>query len=122
MGNDKKETNVTRKSVEQERSELMKQEAKWAEPKSIYDHLPPHQKPFSIEPFKSDRSRLPFKMTDEDRMRRQKYLHAQELSEREPVRVNELERLLYNPIRRLYKLPTDRLFTKLIPVIVSFKK
>ena len=45
----------------------------------------------------------PFKMTDEDRHRRAKFLHAQELTDREPMNVPELERMIYNPIRRLYR-------------------
>ena len=93
------------------------QEAKWNKEPTIFDKVPDHERPFPIEPFPHERQRIPFKMTDEDRKRRQIYLESQQLTDREPVRVPELERMIYNPIRRLYRLPTDRLFNALAPVI-----
>ena len=92
-------------------------EAKWNTERSIFDKLPDHEKPFPIEPFPHERQRLPFKMTDEDRMRRKVYLESQELTDREPIRSEELERIMYNPIRRFYRLPTDRFFNALAPVL-----
>jgi hypothetical protein len=100
-----------------ERSKLKTEEAVWTQQPTEFDRFPPHEKPFSIEPFPHERSRIPFKMTDEDRLRRKTWVQSQELTEREPVRVPELERMIYNPIRRLYRLPTDRVFNALAPLI-----
>jgi hypothetical protein len=96
---------------------LLLTEAKWIQPKTIFDDLPPHEKPFPIEPFPNERSRLPFKMTDEDRLRRKVWVHSQALTDREPVVVPELETMIFNPIRRLYRTPTDKLFNLLGPLI-----
>lgn len=60
-------------------------------------------------------------MTEEDRLRRKAYLHAQELTDREPMNVPELERMIYNPIRRLYRAPADKLFNALAPVVGEAK-
>ena len=59
-------------------------------------------------------------MTDEDRSRRQRYIESQTLSDREPVRVNELEPLLLNPIRRLYRAPFNSTIKYLEPTFVRF--
>ena len=100
-----------------ERSKIKTEEAGWTQEPTVFDHLPAHEKPFPIEPFQHERSRIPFKMSDEDRLRRKIWVQSQELSEREPIRVPELERMIYNPIRRLYRLPTDRAFSMLAPLI-----
>ena len=91
--------------------------AEWTEPKSDFDHWPPEERPFPIEPFPHERQRLPFRMTDEDRQRRKAWVQSQQLADHEPVRVPELETMIYNPIRRLYRVPTDRLFQALTPVL-----
>ena len=96
---------------------MMTTEAKWSQPTTVFDKLPAHEKPFPIEPFPNERQRLPFKMTEEDRLRRKAWVHSQELSAREPVNVPELETMIYNPIRRLYRTPTDKLFSALGPFI-----
>lgn len=118
MGNDKKDS-VVKRDVEAERKMLEKAEAKWIHKPGMDQHMKPEEKPFNIEPFSHERQRLPFKMTDQDRHRRERFLEAQTLSEREPVRVNELERLLMNPIRRLYLVPCNKFFNSLIPTVVS---
>jgi hypothetical protein len=106
-----------RQNLKKELNQMLKQEAKWTQEPTIFDKLPRHEKPFPIEPFPHERQRLPFRMTEEDRLRRKAWVHSQQLAEHEPVRVPELERMIYNPIRRLYRLPTDRLFNTLKPVI-----
>lgn len=101
----------------QEVAQMNKTQAGWTAAPTAFDAWPAHEKPFPVEPFHHERSRLPFKMSDEDRQRRAKFLHAQELTDREPMNVPELERMIYNPIRRLYRWPADKLFNSLAPVI-----
>lgn len=103
--------------LHKEVARMNKEQASWTAPPTAFDSWPAHEKPFPVEPFHHERSRLPFKMTDEDRQRRAKFLHAQELTDREPMNVPELERMIYNPIRRLYRWPADKLFNSLAPVI-----
>jgi hypothetical protein len=111
----KKDLAVKQHGAEVEK--LLTTEAKWAQPKTIFDNLPAHEKPFPIEPFPNERQRLPFKMSDEDRLRRKIWVHSQQLTDREPVTVPELETMIFNPIRRLYRTPTDKLFNLLGPYI-----
>ena len=59
-------------------------------------------------------------MTDEDRSNRQRYIESQTFSDREPVRVNKLEPLLLNPIRRLYKALFNSTIKYLEPSFVRF--
>ena len=115
--NDDKIKATAKTNLAKERSRLMTQEAEWSQQPTEFDRYPAHEKPFSIEPFPHERQRLPFKMTDEDRMRRKLWVQSQELSEREPIHVPELERMIFNPIRRLYRTPTNRLFKLLGPLI-----
>lgn len=115
--NEDQKKELAKRHLNSERSKLLSQEAKWIQEPTAFDHLPPHEKPFPIEPFPNERQRLPFKMSEEDRLRRKIWAHSQELTEREPVRVPELERMIYNPIRRLYRAPTDRLFNALAPIV-----
>jgi hypothetical protein len=117
MASDKK-TSMTKKNIEVERQSLLDEEAKWTSQPSSFDHLPEHERPFNIQPFPNERDRLPFKMTDEDRLRRKKWIESQVLSPREPVRVPELETILFNPIRRFYRYPMKKLFQYLTPVLV----
>lgn len=114
---DQQKKKLAKQNLERERSSLATQDAEWSHEPSAFNHLPPHEKPFSIQPFEHVRQRVPFKMSDEDRKRRQIWVESQELTEREPVRVPELEYMIYNPIRRLYRLPTDRLFQTLAPIV-----
>ena len=65
---------MVKRDSNSEVEKLMSQPSKWTQPKTQYDHLPPHERPFNIQPFPLERNRLPFKMTDEDRSRRQRYL------------------------------------------------
>jgi hypothetical protein len=108
---------VRKDLVTKERKSMGIQRAKWVEPKTIYDDLPAHEKPFNIEPFPNERQRLPFRMTDEDRKRRSVWLESQQLTDREPVYVPELDKMIYNPIRRLYKVPTNKFFDSLVPIV-----
>ena len=108
---------AARARYQQEVSRMNMQEAKWTHEPTIHDKLPKHERPFPIEPFGHERERLPFKMSDADRARRKAWVHAQSLADHEPVRVPELERMIYNPLRRLYRAPTDRLFQALAPVL-----
>lgn len=115
--NEDQRKEVAEKSLAQEIDSMNKTPATWVSSPTAFDNLPPHEKPFPIEPFNHERQRLPFKMTDEDRLRRKKFLHSQELTDREPMNIPELERMIYNPIRRLYRAPADKLFNALAPVI-----
>ncbi|KAI0982029.1 hypothetical protein GJ496_007869 [Pomphorhynchus laevis] len=56
-------------------------------------------------------------MSDVDRARRKQWLKDQILSPNEPRSVPELQKLLYNPIRRFYRMPMDYLFLKLHPFL-----
>ncbi len=114
---DEKKAELSKQKLEHEVHDMNVKQSTWTSTPTAFDSLPPHEKPFPIEPFAHERSRLPFKMTDEDRLRRKKYLHSQELSDHEPRNVPELERMIYNPIRRLYRWPADKLFNSLAPVI-----
>ena len=120
MGADDKKndgTNNNKLDLKKELKSLKVEQAKWTQEPTIFDKLPAHEKPFSIEPLPNERQRIPFKMSDEDRMRRKIYLESQALTDREPIRVPELERQLYNPFRRLYRAPTDKLFKALGPLL-----
>jgi hypothetical protein len=116
LSEEKRKEHATQ-NLNQELHRMNSEESKWTSSPTAFDNLPPHEKPFPIEPFLHERQRLPFKMTDEDRLSRSKYLHSQELTDREPMNVPELERMIYNPIRRMYRLPADKLFNALGPFI-----
>jgi len=118
---DDQKKEVSQQKLEHEIQDMNVKQSTWTSTPSLFDKLPAHEKPFPIEPFAHERSRLPFKMTDEDRLRRKKFLHSQELTDREPMNVPELERMIYNPIRRLYRWPADKLFNSLAPVIGESK-
>lgn len=115
-GEKEKNKEILKKNLKAEIKNLLNQETKWTKESTFYDNLPAHEKPFPIEPYSHERQRLPFKMSEEDRQRRKLWLKSQELTEREPIRVAELEQMIYNPIRRLYRGPTDSLFQKLGPI------
>ena len=119
MGADDNNKNTNKLDLKKELKGLKLEQAKWSQEPTMFDKMPAHEKPFSIEPFPNERQRLPFKMSEEDRMRRKIYLESQTLTDREPIRVPELERQIYNPFRRLYRLPTDKLFNALAPLIGS---
>lgn len=107
------------RKLQRERQWLKIERAEWTDTRTPFDHLPAHEKPFPIEPFPHERQRLPFRMSDEDRARRQRWVESQQLVDSEPRYVPELETMLYNPIRRLYRAPADRIFAALGPVIGS---
>lgn len=114
---DDQKKEISQQKLDHEIHDMNVKQSTWTSSPTVFDNLPAHEKPFPIEPFAHERSRLPFKMTDEDRLRRKKFLHSQELTDREPINVPELERMIYNPIRRLYRWPADKLFNSLAPVI-----
>ncbi|KAK3090108.1 hypothetical protein FSP39_009251 [Pinctada imbricata] len=64
--------------------------------------------PFNIEPLPHERQRLARVMSAEDRARRQEWLKAQILHPSEPMGDPFMP---YNPLRRLYRAPLDRLET-----------
>lgn len=64
----------------------------------------------------SERERL-IGMTDAERAFRKQYLQDQILSPNEPKKVPQIYKELYNPIRRFYRWPLDKLEAKLEPVI-----
>ena len=101
-------------NLQKEVSNLKTSNAKWSATSTIFDKLPVNEKPFSVEPFQNERQRIPFKMTEEDRIRRRAYLHAQELTDREPMNVPELERMIYNPIRRFYRYVINKVLNQTI--------
>ena len=75
--------------------------------------------PFSIEPVPYERQRLAGAgMTAEERALRKQWIKDQALSPNEPRYVKEVQPR--NVFRRLYMGPADAIFSKLIPVIVSW--
>ena len=59
-------------------------------------------------------------MTMDERAWREKWCKDQELAPDEPKWIPELDRMLTNPLQRLYKTPLNWLFfDKLEPIIVS---
>lgn len=74
-------------------------------------------KPMSIAGrYVSERERLAG-MTDAERAFRKQWLQDQILSPNEPRHVPEMYKTLYNPIRRFYRWPLDKLQAKLTPVM-----
>ena len=57
-------------------------------------------------------------MTDEERAWRRQWIHDQVLSPNEPRKLPNIEKELYNPIRRAYKKPLDLAFQPLKPILV----
>lgn len=59
-------------------------------------------------------------MSTEERAWRAQWLKDQHLAPNEPVHVPEYWRERYNPIRRFYRAPLDKLYNVLKPALVSF--
>ena len=75
-------------------------------------------KPFSIQGrLARERERL-VGMTDEERAWRRLWIKDQELSPNEPRILPNIEKELYNPIRRAYMKPLDLAFQPLKPILV----
>ncbi|XP_071454946.1 NADH dehydrogenase [ubiquinone] 1 beta subcomplex subunit 6 [Hetaerina americana] len=74
-------------------------------------------KPFPIEGrMARERERL-MGMTDEERAWRKQWLKDQELTAREPLYQAEQHPELFNPIRRAYRFPLDKVFGALTPAL-----
>lgn len=65
----------------------------------------------------SERERL-LGMSAEERAWRAQWVRDQRLAPHEPVYVPELIKARFNPIRRFYRAPLDKVFTTLTPVLV----
>lgn len=70
--------------------------------------------------FVSERERL-LGMTDEERAFRKQFLKDQILSPNEPRKVPEMYKVLYNPIRRFYRWPLDKVEASLEPIVGATK-
>lgn len=95
----------------------------WEEQRYLYPHdyrdkFPIWERDFNIEPFKFERSRLPFRMTNEERLWRKQYLQDQVLAADEPKNVPNLDKLHKNPIRYRWMVFWDGIFNKIRPVVV----
>lgn len=66
----------------------------------------------------SERERL-IGMLEEEREWRARFLKSQNLAPDEPLMTKEYYKELYNPFRRLYKLPFNKFEALLSPLIVS---
>ncbi|KAJ8917721.1 hypothetical protein NQ315_005170 [Exocentrus adspersus] len=74
-------------------------------------------KPMSITGrYTRERERL-LGMTDEERAFRKQWLKDQELTAREPRPVPEMYKATYNPIRRFYRAPLDKLGEAIEPMV-----
>ena len=95
----------------------------WEEQRYLYPHdfrdkFPVWEREFNIEPFKFERSRLPFRLTNEERLWRKQWLQDQVLAADEPKYVPNLDKLHKNPIRYRWMLFWDSLFNPLRPILV----
>lgn len=66
----------------------------------------------------SERERM-IGMTDEERAWRKKWLEAQILAPEEPVIPNDYYKIMYNPIRRFYMFPMNKVQDMLEPKMVE---
>ena len=74
--------------------------------------------PFNIQPMPHERQRLATPMTAEDRFLRKQWIQDQKLGPGEPKFIPELHQV--NIFRRLYRMPLDWLWFKILePKIVS---
>lgn len=74
--------------------------------------------PMSISTRLTDERERLLGMTDEERAWRRQWLKDQHLSPNEPAYVPEYYKQRFNPIRRFYRMPLDKLFAPLVPVLV----
>lgn len=78
-------------------------------------------KPFSIAGrYVNERERLNG-MTDAERAFRKQWLKDQILTHNEPKHVPQLYQELYNPIRRFYRWPLDKVWTILTPSLGNYR-
>jgi len=96
------------------------EEQRYLYPHDIRDKFPVWERDFNIEPFKFERARLPFRMTNEERLWRKQWLQDQVLAPDEPKYVPNLHKIHKNPIRYRWMVFWDGLFNKLRPALVDF--
>lgn len=60
-------------------------------------------------------------MTDEERAWRARYLKSQILAPEEPIIPEGFEKEYYNPFRRFYRMPLNKVESLLTPVVVKEK-
>ena len=99
----------------------------WEEQKYLYPHdyrdkFPVWEREFNIQPFKYERARLPFRMTNEERLWRKQWLQDQVLAADEPKYVPNLDKLHKNPIRYRWMVFWDSVFNRLRPVAVRIRQ
>lgn len=92
--------------------------------KSIWERLPYRSDSGGVRPMMIEgRCRLQYErllgMTDEERAWRKQWLKDQILAPDEPKEVPEIYKELYNPIRRFYLWPGNKLEKRLAPFMVS---
>ena len=95
----------------------------WEEQRYLYPHdfrdkFPVWEREFNLEPFKYERSRLPFRMTNEDRLWRKQWLQDQTLAVDEPKYIPNLDKIHKNPFRYRWMVFWDNVFNKIRPVLV----
>jgi len=93
------------------------EEQRYLYPHDIRDKFPIWERDFNIQPFKYERSRLPFRMTNEERLWRKQWLQDQVLAADEPKYVPNLHKLHKNPVRYRWMVFWDGIFNKLRPVV-----
>jgi hypothetical protein len=94
------------------------EEQRYLYPHDIRDKFPVWEREFNIQPYKYERSRLPFRMTNEERLWRKQWLQDQVLAADEPKYIPNLHKLHKNPVRYRWMVFWDGLFNKLRPVVV----
>ncbi|CAF0943786.1 unnamed protein product [Adineta ricciae] len=93
------------------------EEQRYLYPHDIRDKFPVWEREFSIQPFKYERARLPFRMSNEERLWRKQWLQDQLLAADEPKNVPNLNKLHKNPIRYRWMVFWDSVFNRLRPVV-----
>jgi NADH:ubiquinone oxidoreductase, NDUFB6/B17 subunit len=104
---------------------IMTGHSSWEEQRYLYPHdyrdkFPVWEREFNIEPFKFERSRLPFRMTNEERLWRKQWLQDQVLATDEPKNVPNLDKLHKNPIRYNWMVFWDNVFNRFRPILVCY--
>ncbi|CAF2809059.1 unnamed protein product [Rotaria sp. Silwood2] len=93
------------------------EEQRYLYPHDIRDKYPIWEREFNIEPFKYERARLPFRLTNEERLWRKQWLQDQVLAPNEPKFIPNLDKIHKNPVRYRWMVFWDGLFNRLRPVV-----